>query len=62
MDDSKLKLFTNEEDVRSYTKVNGGDEGAINNAVSRWKQLQKKDKVLPLTKKVSTIDNMEIKG
>lgn len=61
MDDSKLKLFTLEEDIRSYVKVNGGDLGACNNAVLRWKKLKSKNKALPLTKKVAAINNMEIK-
>ena len=37
MNTDKLKLFRNEEEVRSYAKVNGQDEAGINRMVAQWK-------------------------
>ena len=39
MRDDKLKLFTNEDEIKQYCKVNGNDDGLINTMVARWKSL-----------------------
>ena len=37
MNTDKLKLFRNEEEVRSYARVNGQDEAGVNRMVAQWK-------------------------
>ena len=61
MDNSKLKLFTAEGDLRNYAKVNGYDEGGTEKLINRWKSLSK-EKPLILSKKVTVIDTMETKS
>lgn len=40
MEIDKLKLFTTEEDIKNYAKINGyGDKGTTN-LVNQWKELK----------------------
>lgn len=66
MEADKLKLFSTEEDVKNYAKVNGyGDKGTTN-LVNQWKEL-KTNKVEKKVKKGSkkfgifSEDNIETK-
>jgi len=37
MNTDRLKLFKTEDEIRSYAKVNGHDEGGTNKLVAQWK-------------------------
>lgn len=46
MNEDKLKLFQTEEEVRSYAKVNGMDEGGITKTIAQWKSVVSKEPVI----------------
>lgn len=46
MNTDRMKLFKTEEEVRSYAKVNGYDEGGINRLVAMWKSATSENKDL----------------
>ena len=37
MNTDKLRLFRTEEEIRSYAKVNGYDEGGTTKLIAQWK-------------------------
>jgi hypothetical protein len=39
MTDDNLKLFTSEDEIKSFCKVYGYDEGLTNVTIARWKSL-----------------------
>ena len=39
MTDDNLKLFTSEDEIKSFCKVYGYDEGLTNITIARWKSL-----------------------
>jgi hypothetical protein len=43
MDTDRLKLFKTEEELRSYARVSGHDQGGADKLVAQWKVLQSGD-------------------
>jgi hypothetical protein len=62
MNTDKLKLFTSEEELRRYLRVNGMDIGAIEKTVAEWSNLDKSSDSSS-TEKVAMLDlsNIETK-
>jgi len=46
MNTDRLKLFRTEDEVRSYAKVSGFDEGGTNKLVAQWKSATSESKDL----------------